>query len=58
MIRYSKERKDALLKKLLPPYNLSVAELSRQEDISLATLYNWRKQAKLEHWSAEARYCH
>jgi hypothetical protein len=29
--RYSPERKEALLKKLAPPYNLSVSELSEQE---------------------------
>jgi Transposase and inactivated derivatives len=46
MDRYSNERKAALLKKLLPPINLSVAELARQENISEVTLYNWRKQAK------------
>lgn len=34
MPRYSPERKAALLKKLLPPLNLSVAELARQEGIS------------------------
>lgn len=45
MNRYSRERKEAVLKKLLPPYSLSVAELSRQEGISDVTLYTWRKQA-------------
>jgi transposase-like protein len=46
MALYSSERKAALLKKLLPPINMSVAELARQENISEVTLYNWRKQAK------------
>ena len=46
MARYSSERKAALLKKLLPPINMSVAELARQENISEVTLYNWRKHAK------------
>ena len=52
---------------MLPPHNLSVAELSRQEGISDVTLYTWRKEAiargeivsgsgKLpEHWPAEAK---
>ena len=39
MPRYSPERKAALLKKLLPPLNLSVAELARQEGISEVTCY-------------------
>lgn len=67
MNRYSPERKEAVLKKLLPPHNLSVAELSRQEGISDVTLYTWRKQAiersevvsergKIpSKWSAEAK---
>ena len=65
--RYSNERKEAVLGKLLPPYNLTVAELSRIEGISEPTLYNWRIQArkegrpvpgaksKSEQWSAEAK---
>jgi len=68
MARYSSERKAALLKKLLPPVNLSVAELARQEGISEQTLYNWRKQVKAEgaavpgdkklpdDWPAEAKF--
>src|SRR5690606_21948032 len=36
----------AILKKLLPPHNLSVAEVAREEGISEATLYNWRQKAK------------
>jgi transposase-like protein len=68
MARYSSERKAALLKKLLPPINMSVAELARQENISEVTLYNWRKQAKdggapvpgdnklTDEWPAEAKF--
>ena len=67
MVRYSDERKEAILSKLLPPYNLSVYELAREEGISKTTLYNWRKQANLkgrpvpgqkpktDDWSAEAK---
>ncbi len=68
MKRYSPERKEALLKKLSPPYNLSVAEVAEQEGISTGALYNWRKQARLkgapvpgpsktsENWSSEAKF--
>ncbi|WP_036666583.1 transposase, partial [Paludibacterium yongneupense] len=67
MARYSPERREALLKKLLPPFNMTVAELARQEGLSEQTLYNWRKQAKAggaavpgdknraEDWPAEAK---
>ena len=46
MKRYSQERKESVLGKMAPPHNRTVAELSREEGISEATLYNWRKQAR------------
>ena len=46
MPRYSEERKQTILSKLLPPLSLSVAEVSRDEGIGLQTLYNWRAQAR------------
>ena len=48
MARYSVERKAAILKKLLPPYNMTVAEVDREEGISAQTLYSWRDKAKRE----------
>lgn len=65
--RYSEERKEAVLRKLLPPMNRSVAAVAREEGITEVTLYHWRKQARnrgevvpgnksLPHdWPAEAR---
>jgi len=67
MIRYSQERKESVLKKLLPPLNKTVAEVAKEEGISEATLYNWRnkirdsgkpvpgKSATNNQWSAEAK---
>jgi len=46
MKRYSPERKEAVLKKMLPPHNRSIPELAQEEGISEATLYNWRKAAR------------
>ncbi|NMY75283.1 transposase, partial [Pseudomonas sp. WS 5071] len=46
MSSYSPERKAALLNKLLPPLNHSVAELARQEGVPEATLYAWRTKLK------------
>ena len=46
MARYSSERKASILKKLLPPLNMTVAEVARQEGVALQTLYNWRDKAK------------
>jgi len=46
MPHYSPERKGAILQKMAPPQSLTVAELSSQEGISTATLYNWRTAAR------------
>ncbi|MFH1981122.1 MAG: transposase [Pseudomonadota bacterium] len=46
MMQYSKERKDAVLKKMMPPHNRSILELAKEEGISEATLYIWRRQAR------------
>lgn len=46
MKRYAPERKEAILRKMAPPQNMSVAELARQEGISDVTLYNWRAKAR------------
>ena len=68
MKRYSPERKEAVLKKLAPPNNLSVPELAQQEVIAVGTLYNWRSQARLkgtpvpgpsktsDDWSTQAKF--
>ena len=45
-MEYSKERKEAVLKKMVPPHNRSIVELAREEGISEATLYMWRRQAR------------
>ena len=45
---YSLERRNAVLKKFLPPHNLTVQEVSEQEGVAVSTLYTWRKQARQE----------
>lgn len=45
-MRYSPERKEAVLRKMMPPHNRSIRELAQEEGISEATLYNWRQQAR------------
>jgi transposase-like protein len=45
-MRYSPERKEAVLKKMMPPRNRSIYQLAIEEGISEATLYNWRQQAR------------
>ena len=46
MARYSEERKQQILSKLLPPSNLSVAEVARTEGVGLQTLYKWRDKVR------------
>ena len=47
-MRYSAERKEAVLRKMLPQNNRSIREIAAEEGISEATLYNWRKAARAE----------
>ncbi len=46
MPRYSDDRKEAVLRKMLPPHNRPLAELAAEEGISEATLYKWRREAR------------
>ena len=46
MTRYSDERKEVVLKKMLPPTHRAIASLAQEEGISEATLYKWRKEAR------------
>jgi transposase len=45
-VRYTQERKDEIVKCMMPPQNESVAKLSKEEGISEPTLYKWRKEAR------------
>ncbi|ABI57673.1 transposase [Alkalilimnicola ehrlichii MLHE-1] len=45
-MKYSTERKEAVLNKLRAPHNRSVSEVAAEEGISAATIYLWRKQAR------------
>ena len=47
-MKYPQERRETVLKKMLPPSNKSIAEIAKEENISEATLYNWRKAARAE----------
>lgn len=45
---YSKELKEATLKKMLPPNNMTLKEISKQTGITEWTLCNRRKKARAE----------
>ena len=45
-MNYSPELKEALLRRMLPPNNESIAKISREEGISEQTLRGWRDKAR------------
>jgi transposase-like protein len=45
-MKYSEERKEAILKQLLAPHNRTVVKAAKEEGISEATIYNWRNAAR------------
>jgi len=44
MKRYSLERKESVIQKMMPPHNIPIPRLAKETGISDVTLYNWRKQ--------------
>ena len=45
-MRYSQRLKESILKKVLPPENKSVAEVSREAGIATWTIYQWKRAAR------------
>ena len=43
---YPEERKEALVRRMMPPENTPVSALARETGITEQTLYTWRRQAK------------
>lgn len=67
MRNYSAEKKAAILKQLLPPFNKSCNDLSKNEGIPVSTIYTWAKNQNIVElmkknkknargWSAEAQF--
>lgn len=48
MKHYSAERKEAILRQMMPPTNKLVSELAREHGISEQTLYTWRRNLKAQ----------
>lgn len=65
---YPKERREAVLAKMMPPQNMSIPALAESTGITEQTLYNWRKKARdkgfavpgdkknSEQWSSEDKF--
>lgn len=47
-MKYSLERKESVLKRMLPPHHRPITQLVEEEGISAATLYLWRTQARAQ----------
>jgi len=45
-MKYSKKHKEAILKKMRPPKNKTIPQISREEGIPTSTLYTWRTRAR------------
>lgn len=45
MSQYAAERRESVVRRLLAPDEISIAELARETGVSTWTLYHWRKQA-------------
>nr|WP_274038408.1 IS3 family transposase [Thalassomonas viridans] len=46
MPKYSAERKEAILRKVLPPLSRSVREVALEQDIHYQTIYAWMKEVR------------
>jgi len=66
--RYTEEMKESIVKRMMPPHNESVGQISEELGITEPTLYKWRKEARLagnptpgggqgsERWSSEDKF--
>jgi len=46
LARYSEEFREEMVRKMMPPSSMSVAEVSRRSGVCTATLYNWRDKVR------------
>jgi transposase len=66
--RYTEEMKESIVKRMMPPNNESVSQISEEMGVTEPTLYKWRKEARLagnpttgigqgsEQWSSEDKF--
>ena len=51
-MNYSKEFKDSILRRMLPPNNESISTIAKEEGLSEQTRRNWRDKARKEGYAA------
>ncbi|NMD71242.1 transposase [Bacillus sp. DNRA2] len=66
--RYSKEFKESVLRRMMPPNNESINQLSEETGITETTLYKWRRESRIggsatpgdgqgsEQWNSEDKF--
>ncbi|MEH6908866.1 transposase [Neobacillus drentensis] len=66
--RYTKEIKESILKRMMPPNNEAISQICEETGITEATLYKWRKDARAagnatpgdgqgsEQWNSEDKF--
>ncbi|ABZ83414.1 transposase, putative [Heliomicrobium modesticaldum Ice1] len=66
--KYSPEFKESIVRRMMPPENATVAELSEETGVTEVTLYKWRREARIngnatpgdgresEQWSSEDKF--
>lgn len=66
--RYSREIKESIVKRMMPPNNEAISRISEETGITEATLYKWRKDARAagnatpgdgqgsEQWNSEDKF--
>lgn len=47
-MRYSKEFKESMIRRMMPPNNESIQHIAQTGGVNEQTLHNWRKAARAE----------
>lgn len=51
-MKYSKEYRESILRRIMPPSSESIARIAKEEGISEQTLRNWQKRARRDGYAA------
>ena len=51
-MKYSKEYRESILRRIMPPNSESITRIAKEEGISEQTLRNWQKRARRDGYAA------
>ena len=54
-MNYTKEYKNAILRRILPPNNESISKIAKEEGVSEQTIRNWQAKARKEGYAAPGK---